>query len=871
MVVYNDLDTEGGVGAPPLSLPTFSSADYGLVRTLSDRERGPSVCLARHRLTDELHVIKRLKMPVSAASFADWSSVPQEAWISRYLMDVQLQEGGGETHGVVDIMDVAIDQQDVVIVTDYCHEGELLQVLTSTTATKSSAIPSPTPSPAPSPSPSTPSPTSTSSSRSSPHERALPESLCRAYLRNILSAVSSLHALGVTHRDISLENVVLHRDGNLRLIDFGQAEWRWGEEGRAERTFADKVGKPSYRAPEVTAARWAAAARGRESDCGAGAGGGADGGVHGGGGCYLSHYEGPPVDVFACGVVGFGLAVGRLPWRFAACSDRAYRYFLTRGIRSLISAIRKGDPSSPSPSPSPSPAPLSAHLTDLLQHLLNPDPQKRLTAAEALQHPFIHHTIPPTVPTLTPPPVSSPLSVAMAAAAATDSSPASRSEKQEAQRRQQPQPQQEQQQQSPSVGLSIPLPPREWIVDRVSGEIEMDTTPLLPSTTPSVRRSVGVSVPPISVSTPTPCGRSLGVPLERGSESSGRGFAQWQQRYYRGVGFLSPTSTPTVHGPTPRRSHGQQRVESQPRGAGEDASPVMTLSISLPHAPSPPPLAAAASPTASIASLQSPPAPRRLATKLKLRLSLPTSPSAHSSASSSIGSLVASDGSPSTSTPPDTPLSLSLTPTPARCHWGDVSGSEQPTPTPTASGAAAKERERGDDAAAPAVVVGREEVFLPPPPPPSTPFASLRRHHCVAASPRAHAHSHAHPHVRSRPPPACRSSPSGGGGQWTPTTTCSTPTAGLMSPPSWDHRTTATTTSSSNSSSNGHGGNGVSESSEVSNNNSNSSSSSGTGGGKGAGAGGVMLPAGIFAEGPSVPIMFTALDEMSEEESDDLV
>jgi len=88
-----------------------------------------------------------------------------------------------------------------------------------------------------------------------------------------LSAIFYLHALGIAHCDISLENVLITSNGaKLRIIDFGMAT-TVHQRLRAR-------GKPSYRGPEV----------------------------------YRGSYDVFKADAFACGVVIYAMALSDYPW-----------------------------------------------------------------------------------------------------------------------------------------------------------------------------------------------------------------------------------------------------------------------------------------------------------------------------------------------------------------------------------------------------------------------------------------------------------------------------------------------------------------------------------------------------------------------------
>ena len=51
----------------------------------------------------------------------------------------------------------------------------------------------------------------------------LKETQCARYMRQIASAISHCHARGIVHLDLSLENVLLDADDNVRVSDFGMA------------------------------------------------------------------------------------------------------------------------------------------------------------------------------------------------------------------------------------------------------------------------------------------------------------------------------------------------------------------------------------------------------------------------------------------------------------------------------------------------------------------------------------------------------------------------------------------------------------------------------------------------------------------------
>jgi len=132
------------------------------------------------------------------------------------------------------------------------------------------------------------------------------------------------------------------------------------------------VGKSAYRAPEML-------------------GGGA--------------YRGSPTDVWACGVVLLAISIGFIPWKRATEHDKTFSFLMEHGIRALLDKVLQRHRRPPTAySLCASSPPLLPFLletpdieadtpadqfVDLLSCLLTPNPDERLTAEEALQHPWI--------------------------------------------------------------------------------------------------------------------------------------------------------------------------------------------------------------------------------------------------------------------------------------------------------------------------------------------------------------------------------------------------------------------------------------------------------------------------------------------------
>ena len=80
----------------------------------------------------------------------------------------------------------------------------------------------------------------------------LTEDRARQIVQAVASALAATHARGVIHRDVKSENILLGRDGSIKLCDFGVARLA---ETAGRTTVGTTVGTPAYMAPEQIGGR----------------------------------------------------------------------------------------------------------------------------------------------------------------------------------------------------------------------------------------------------------------------------------------------------------------------------------------------------------------------------------------------------------------------------------------------------------------------------------------------------------------------------------------------------------------------------------------------------------------------------------------
>lgn len=156
-------------------------------------------------------------------------------------------------------------------------------------------------------------------------------------IQQILEAVKHCHENNIVHRDLKPENLLLaskNKGANVKLADFGLAIEVNGEQP----AWYGFAGTPGYLSPEVL----------------------------------KKEPYGKPVDIWACGVILYILLVGYPP-------------FWDEDQHRLYSQIKAGAYDYPSPEWDT----VTAEAKNLINSMLTVNPAKRISASEALKHPWI--------------------------------------------------------------------------------------------------------------------------------------------------------------------------------------------------------------------------------------------------------------------------------------------------------------------------------------------------------------------------------------------------------------------------------------------------------------------------------------------------
>ena len=162
---------------------------------------------------------------------------------------------------------------------------------------------------------------------------------CRLFAQ-LVSGVWYIHQRKIVHRDLKLENLLLDRNRNVIITDFGFAN-RF--EHRSDDLMQTSCGSPCYAAPELVISEGA--------------------------------YVGSAVDIWSCGVILYAMLAGYLPFDDDPANpdgdniNLLYKYIVN--------------------TPLSFPEYISREARELLGIMLQPDPQRRADLSHVMQHPWL--------------------------------------------------------------------------------------------------------------------------------------------------------------------------------------------------------------------------------------------------------------------------------------------------------------------------------------------------------------------------------------------------------------------------------------------------------------------------------------------------
>ena len=175
-----------------------------------------------------------------------------------------------------------------------------------------------------------------------------------------IQGVSHLQRMGVCHRDMSLENILVDDYRRSVVIDLGMCLRVPFASDDGTITDASRgslrllmtpiipCGKPNYISPEILKSELP--------------------------------FDGFGIDLWSVGVILFIMLVGLPPWEFAKEEDPRYRMVARGGLAQMLDSWNRA---------------VSPAATDLLQKMLMHDPRQRLTLCEVKDHPWVLDEAPP--------------------------------------------------------------------------------------------------------------------------------------------------------------------------------------------------------------------------------------------------------------------------------------------------------------------------------------------------------------------------------------------------------------------------------------------------------------------------------------------
>lgn len=196
--------------------------------------------------------------------------------------------------GVVQMIDLMCDEKNYYVFMEFCPNGDLFQYVVD--------------------------------------RNKLSENEAKPFARQILEALQYLHSMGISHRDMKPENILIDQIGHIKISDFGLSKFFNFSNNCLVNT---PCGSPCYASPE----------------------------------CISGHpYNGMTTDVWSFGVILYAMLTGQLPWT-------------KRNQTQLFQQIKRGEYSIPSY--------ISPEGKNMIRNLMCVNLENRYTIEQALNDPWL--------------------------------------------------------------------------------------------------------------------------------------------------------------------------------------------------------------------------------------------------------------------------------------------------------------------------------------------------------------------------------------------------------------------------------------------------------------------------------------------------
>ncbi|RVD86693.1 uncharacterized protein DFL_004956 [Arthrobotrys flagrans] len=273
---------------------------WRLGRALGEGASG-RVCLGKHQKTGRFAAIKVINKDKTRGTT---TSIQEAGCDIQHAIEREIAVMNIPTHpNVIELYEIWDGRDETYLVLEYVGGGDLLQYMT--------------------------------------RKRFLPEKEVARLFEQLITGLSHLHRFSIYHRDLKHENLMMDRNGNVKIGDFGMAALQ-----PAGEKFTSACGSPNYAAPEV---------------------------VQG------LPYDGSTADIWSSGVILYGMLTHQLPF-----DDPDTSAILSR----IVCAEYK------------LPRSISSEAADLIGRMLELDPARRIKFESIFEHPFItkHRSRTPSFP-----------------------------------------------------------------------------------------------------------------------------------------------------------------------------------------------------------------------------------------------------------------------------------------------------------------------------------------------------------------------------------------------------------------------------------------------------------------------------------------